>query len=121
VKERGLLYDVEPQNRNNGNQISAVDVKEQDVVYCWSVESKTAESLERPVRDEARRLGFKGTIIIADTNKVCRPFSGKRSRILPFFKEAGTFNPVVQQRPLATVQNRHSDFPLDVFLTVIII
>ena len=77
VRERGLLYDVEPQNRNNGNQISALDVKEQDVVYCWSVEHKTAESFERPVIDEAKRLGFKGAIIITDTKNGSSSFFGQ--------------------------------------------
>ena len=66
IKERGLLYNVDPENLQCGNQISALDVKEENIVYCWSVLRKTTDSLEDSVREKAQQLGFKGSIIITD-------------------------------------------------------
>ena len=68
VKERGLLYDVTKEVGNLGNQISALDIKEQNVVYFWNVSRSTVaiDDLEDSVSAAAERLGFKGSILIAN-------------------------------------------------------
>ena len=65
IKERGFLYNVDEENQH-GNQISALKVEEENVVYSWSVLRDRTETLEESVRDEARQLGFKGVVVISD-------------------------------------------------------
>jgi len=69
VRERGLLYDIDKENLDNGNQISALGIQEENVVFCWSVPCETEDaddSLQRSVEQAVDQLGFRGSVLVLD-------------------------------------------------------
>lgn len=68
LKERGLLYGVTKKEGNLGNQISALEIQERNVVYFWNVSRSTVaiNKLKRSLCEAAKRLRFKGCILIAN-------------------------------------------------------
>lgn len=49
------------------NQIANLRVKEENIVYCWSVLRKTAQkkTLEKIVLAHSKKIGFKGSVVVA--------------------------------------------------------
>jgi len=87
VQERGLLFNV-PKERLHGvrekwqkekrhgtsspsalaNQIAALGVKEEDVIYCWSVlrSRPPTDKLKSGIFEHAEKIGFLGTVLISE-------------------------------------------------------
>ena len=71
LKERGLLFDVSSSTAVD-NQIARLDVKEEHIVYCWSVLRKTASfnTLRNAIRKHAHAVGFRGSVVVAVSEKI---------------------------------------------------